>query len=504
MDWESAFSAAKTASGRQSILENIESGAIGGLPRRHAALRYALLTLRNACIEEQAYSVFVQCGWILPVITDVVQFCAQSSTLADVAGVILDEPAGDDEKKALVLGACQFFANFTAAHAAAADWMTSSAALSHIFAAAVVCKSPKALAVSWNVLYNCMCAGKPGADARLELIIASRSILCQALLALCDSSQRDDALFEWTLLSAVCWLQGKKARAIFAAVASSVASTCQEQVILLQLISLVLEDPTSTRHLSDQQQRDFWRETRDLCDQVARHLCALSPLAATQPAGGEESVEDARERDLRQQVQHSFEVTAMSLLSVAVSREEATGWTHSLTQQHSLVSHCLRIVDGKDVGTLRRQKLASSPSASAAESAANESDKILVLHALQLLSNLIYTNRPAADQVLAYGLSTIDSISPSSSSSHPGVNTLLCHCVTDFSNPLTREWALLSIRNLCECHEDVPKYIATLQPQDAVVVDEGLAAAGLQVRFDTATGRFAVRQDPPAPPSSQP
>lgn len=67
---------------------------------------------------------------------------------------------------------------------------------------------------------------------------------------------------------------------------------------------------------------------------------------------------------------------------------------------------------------------------------------------------------------------------------------MLSHCATDFANPVSREWALLCVRNACETHIANQTFIQELRPQEVVIQDEKLKAQGLRVEMNTETGQF--------------
>ena len=71
--------------------------------------------------------------------------------------------------------------------------------------------------------------------------------------------------------------------------------------------------------------------------------------------------------------------------------------------------------------------------------------------------------------------------------------TVLGYCATDFSNPLAREWALLTVRNACENNETNQRFIESLQPQ-GVVQDESLRSRGISVEMDPLSGKFSFKQ----------
>jgi hypothetical protein len=71
---------------------------------------------------------------------------------------------------------------------------------------------------------------------------------------------------------------------------------------------------------------------------------------------------------------------------------------------------------------------------------------------------------------------------------------VLQNCSTDFENPLSREWALLCIRNACSGNLANQLFIENLKFEK--VVDDGgvLAATGVSIEMDTKTGKFSYKK----------
>lgn len=95
---------------------------------------------------------------------------------------------------------------------------------------------------------------------------------------------------------------------------------------------------------------------------------------------------------------------------------------------------------------------------------------------------------------------TEDTSTAAGTSSLPILSSLLQHCVTDFTNPLSREWALFAVRQLCLHSEEVSEALRGLQPQRLVSVAENdmqreLEAQGVQVQLDVATGKLVVNRE---------
>jgi hypothetical protein len=68
---------------------------------------------------------------------------------------------------------------------------------------------------------------------------------------------------------------------------------------------------------------------------------------------------------------------------------------------------------------------------------------------------------------------------------------VLSHCATDFENPISREWALLCVRNACEDCPANQAFIDQLRPQEVKLLDERLVQQGMQVEM-TETGKFKL------------
>ncbi len=98
---------------------------------------------------------------------------------------------------------------------------------------------------------------------------------------------------------------------------------------------------------------------------------------------------------------------------------------------------------------------------------------------LTLIGNILYRNERAQDCFRE----------------QHGFALVLPHCATNVHSPMTREWALLCIRNACEGNELSQTFVSTLVPQGSVVLkDEEMVRAGLHVEMDKATNKFKVTQ----------
>lgn len=76
-----------------------------------------------------------------------------------------------------------------------------------------------------------------------------------------------------------------------------------------------------------------------------------------------------------------------------------------------------------------------------------------------------------------------------------GVEVLLNNCNLDDTAPLAREWALWSIRNMCQGNEDVQGYIAQFQAVEAVQSEE-LERMGMELQLDNMTNKLKLVKKP--------
>ena len=71
-----------------------------------------------------------------------------------------------------------------------------------------------------------------------------------------------------------------------------------------------------------------------------------------------------------------------------------------------------------------------------------------------------------------------------------GAIPLILACTNiDEANPFAKEWAILAIRNLCECNPENQALIAALQPQHVQSVPPELRQKGVGVELDAQTGQ---------------
>jgi hypothetical protein len=519
IDWEHFYTLSKMDEGRKEVLNAIEGimteTMMGTLifSRQYKNLRLAILTLRNCSIEYRAEALLLKSN-IAQYLLNLCQHCAVANTSRELDTndhIYFDNDLDDTQRKTLVLILCQFFANFSAASMVAADLLIGHSSLNsssgnhgktcgmqHLFAAAVVVQHRVALSVCWHTLYNIIRKDRSCCDDRLQALLRQRSLLCQALLSLCDISSgapEEQGLQEWLLFTSLRLIESQSLVIVWDTLGSAdnIRQGTQEQVVFLQLLCMALEDPGALRHLrlgsEEQDSRDCSRHSwhlevesgvLDLPQHLEAFCLHFTPLLCAFSRHTIANTGDGREHRLREDLHQALACTGLQLLSAVLSAcpTISSSLQHRLALETKLASYCLDNIDGRDVGTVRR-----------AGTIVSECERELVRNSLQLLSNLLYRCPIAQDLAFSHRVDAV-------SSSRPGLNSVLCHCVTDFANPLAREWALLCVRNACEGNERIQEYIAGLKAQDAVVVDEALAAAGMQVRFDAGTGRFSVQQQP--------
>lgn len=82
------------------------------------------------------------------------------------------------------------------------------------------------------------------------------------------------------------------------------------------------------------------------------------------------------------------------------------------------------------------------------------------------------------------------------------LHVLLAYCVTDFYNPLTREWSFFTIHSLTQYHPHIRNYLDSLQLQELEINKaEELQRAGIEVQLNKETGKISFVQKPPPAPT---
>ena len=95
-------------------------------------------------------------------------------------------------------------------------------------------------------------------------------------------------------------------------------------------------------------------------------------------------------------------------------------------------------------------------------------DNDITKSTLRLLATIIYDCKELQNELRICG----------------GLATVLSHCGTDFSNPLSREWALFCVKNACEDNEENVNFINSLKPTK-VFQHAALEARGIQVELSS-------------------
>lgn len=215
----------------------------------------------------------------------------------------------------------------------------------------------------------------------------------------------------------------------------------------------------------------FWNEV--LAFETAESLSSKDEADASLDIG------DRMERRIRHDVNRDFLLVGLSLVSSITARLPRG---HALraqiaSQGGSLVDLCCQLLMHCDP-TSRARRVREDPTFWF-----SDYRKEAVQCALQTLSNLVYGTESVQNELVDDG----------------GIHVVLNHCVTDFENPLAREWGLMTVRNACEGNEKVQAYVDTLKPQGAVIEDPKLREAGLQVEIDSMTGKFKFTQNETPP-----
>ena len=91
----------------------------------------------------------------------------------------------------------------------------------------------------------------------------------------------------------------------------------------------------------------------------------------------------------------------------------------------------------------------------------------IVKSSLRLVATMIYDCRDLQNELRVCG----------------GLAVVLSHCGTDFSNPLSREWALFCVKNACENNEENVNFIDSLKPA-RVFQHVALESRGIEVNLD--------------------
>jgi hypothetical protein len=394
-------------------------------------------------------------------------------------------------------------------------------------------------------------AGEGGAclGAALDAFCTSRGLCAQLLLAVPDTAaavlatageQTDgvggaaDPVSEWVHLLFVFLLRRGRAAQVFTTLqpraagdsvwdcvaarvalpaappSPAVAAMTHEQVILMQVLQDVFEDAAAMNGLVDEATRrgsgfdGVGQLLRAVADTVGR-LHRTDTDTDT-----DEAVKDASDAPVSPLPLLLLCLNAVGTAVAWLPRGAGRAVRSSLATTTPLMRVCvdwLRRDDARkralaDARRSQKDSVSSSSLAAAPAGASQprprtsapaEPDKDdlavqneIVKACLQVLGNLCF-DCPAAQ----------DLMSPDGGDGGAPLATVLSHCATDFDNPLSREWALMCVRNACEGHARNQRFIDALRPQQ-VLQDDALQASGIRVEIDPATGRFAYHQEDPS------
>ena len=98
---------------------------------------------------------------------------------------------------------------------------------------------------------------------------------------------------------------------------------------------------------------------------------------------------------------------------------------------------------------------------------------------VRVLANMCYEDRASQDEVREVG----------------AIPLILACTNIDESNPFSKEWAVLAVRNLCDNNLENQEVIAKLQPQHVDSVPPELQQKGVEVKLDKETGKIKVVRD---------
>lgn len=571
MDWAALYLQSKTQSGREDLLA-VEEDVVPYLRSQlthfmeegnvisYSQFWERILLLRNLCISDNQY---VRCILEENIVDALLLLCrfislstSSSSTFENTSELssLLDEEGmysfiavyPDDFVKKVVRAVAQLLANMVGCSASAKQIVVERyimqrhedrhrGSLADLIAAATTRKDQIALQAIWMVFLKTTLSA-PG-DGGISLTEACASAACcsmfkQLLMSLHSHELRQQEV--WTEAS----LEGGSAegcqifclrllsshlqhlKSFFLALCSNSSSSTTEdtrsgvsleQVLFLFVLISAIEQDSDTKTVLLQPANLV--PFGDFLSTVAQLLASsLSFISANQAVIGSE-------RDIFVEFQSTvaadFTVVATHLMGSALCIYEEI---RSKKIRDAATESTLRFISNlkADVGVALIPVLAErillhrdpvtkrtfDPKKKPCLADENEDKGVLwiremVRRALQLLS-LFVIGSPEA-QVTLLGT--------------PGLlGSLLQHCATDFENPLAREWALLTVRNLCEENDVARQRIEDLKPQQVVrltgessdpngekseadlLQEEAFRKAGLTVTLNPSTGKLTVER----------
>eukprot|EP01034_Spumella_vulgaris_P022020 gene22020-28114_t len=333
-------------------------------------------------------------------------------------------------------------------------------------------------------------------------------------------SSSADPVVEWFQLIGLLLVRRNKMGDVFRAVGPSDTTSPEsstensavnhEQLIVLQLFLSILEDTycaadVIAAHTHDPAPID------ELIVDLSRAVCALDGerlMSFGTDVNNSQNAIDRVDRAMHVALNRDFAVLAMQVVGTVLSvlSDSHSVALNSQREQMGLISDArdlqMRILTEtalvpfssalirdhhvgariqRDRNYTRQNNVSSVLNEGSAKSGlpeVEESVKSITKSVLQLLGNTVYRCKDAQNLLRECG----------------GLATVLSHCVTDFSNPLAREWALFATRNACaDCLEN-QEYIESLRPQNISVQDADMKAQGLEVEMSSETGKFRLVQ----------
>lgn len=374
-------------------------------------------------------------------------------------------------------------------------------------------KSRKALAACISTLYISMRYEDNLGRAFLHYFCNNRSLLCQILLSImtpfnqtvasAPEAAESDPVMEWIHIWILYMLQRNKISTIFNCIEPTIALTnlpghfSHEQLILLQVIEQLFEDSSCNEVVSNvfkaiQHDQPFTPvednpsyDLFTLSKTIAAKLVSINIFGDKTSEEQGEVEEDVRMlADLnRDGVPIALEVISSVLSLFEYSTQAAARALKTALVDINLVQFCgtclshykspIPIVT--DIDTQSGLKYRGEESLE--DVAILGVKRRTICAVLQLLGNIVHKCTEAQDALRECG----------------AFASVLSLCGTDFHNPLSREWAILCVRNACADNIANQSFVDSLRPKGAIV-DDRLAAMGVTVQINAETGQFQFNQ----------
>jgi hypothetical protein len=438
----------------------------------------------------------------------------------------------DQDLKTLIRIITQFFSNFVASSLMNArfffrkylsDTNGSKGNLKDALAAAIVKKEAKAVHACWMCFYTIFnqyqnCVSSSTENEVLQWItqtVCGKQLLRQLILGIQSTiSSETTNISEICQLFCVKLMETQKVYQVY----SSFEKFSMEQSIFLftftRTLELLIQEKNIQCNLfeySDMimfmrqvsvQLESILRQVMDECNEILqeKHSAHNNDRneQSQQPINrnlNNNSSLDAKDRLLLCKLHREFTLASLSMLcqslsllqtvsNMPVDINSPTSPLINLQEIQAELGHILLtsfisfvLIDRDPVS--RRTFITQIRNANATAAIDLEED-LDILFEREVVRNVLQVTAMICYQSLANALLLLH---------HPterAIPTLLQYCVTDFTNPLTREWALLVIRNLCECSDEIVETVKSLKPQKLwqETVDETVQNLQVDVSLD--------------------